>query len=321
MAETGQDIRLAANFLKNGKLVAIPTETVYGLAGNALNPEAVASIFETKNRPSFDPLIIHISGIGQAEKYTEDFPKPLQKLAEKFWPGPLTLLLPRKNIVPDLVTSGLDRVAVRVPDHELTLALLKSLEFPLAAPSANPFGYISPTTAEHVDAQLGEKIPYILDGGPCKVGLESTIVGMEGEEVIIYRLGGLEIAEIESIIGEMKIKDHSSSNPQAPGLLESHYAPLKPFILGNLDELIPDFQKRNIDFAVLSFSRQIEEIPAGRQFCLSGNSDLKEAAANLFAGMRQLDESGAEVILAELVPEDGLGKAINDRLKRAAAKV
>lgn len=320
MAESGQDIRLAANFLKDGKLVAIPTETVYGLAGNALNPEAVASIFETKNRPSFDPLIIHVSGIGQIEKYVEDFPKPLQKLAEKFWPGPLTLLLPRKNVIPDLVTSGLDRVAVRVPDHELTLALLKSLDFPLAAPSANPFGYISPTTAGHVDAQLGEKIPYILDGGPCKVGLESTIVGMEGEEVIIYRLGGLEIAEIESIVGDVKIKDHSSSNPQAPGLLESHYSPRKPFILGNLDEIIPDFQSRKVDFSVLSFNRQIEGIPMGRQFCLSGNSDLKEAAANLFAAMRQLDESGAEVILAELMPEFGLGRAINDRLKRAASK-
>jgi L-threonylcarbamoyladenylate synthase len=320
MAQKGQDIRLAANFLKEGKLVAIPTETVYGLAGNALNPAAVASIFETKNRPSFDPLIIHVSGIDQVEKYTEDFPKQLQKLAEKFWPGPLTLLLPRKNIIPDLVTSGLDRVAVRVPDHELSLALLASLDFPLAAPSANPFGYISPTTAEHVDAQLGEKIPYILDGGPCKVGLESTIVGMEGEEVIIYRLGGLEIAEIESIVGKVKIKDHSSSNPQAPGLLESHYAPRKPFILGNLDELISDFQSRKVDFAVLSFTSKIEEISVERQFCLSENSDLKEAAANLFAAMRQLDESGAEVILAELMPEVGLGRAINDRLKRAAAK-
>jgi L-threonylcarbamoyladenylate synthase len=320
MAQKGQDIRLAANFLKEGKLVAIPTETVYGLAGNALNPAAVASIFETKNRPSFDPLIIHVSWIGHVEKYTEDFPKPLQKLAEKFWPGPLTLLLPRKNNIPDLVTSGLDRVAVRVPDHELTLALLKSLEFPLAAPSANPFGYISPTTAEHVDAQLGKKIPYILDGGPCKVGLESTIVGMEGEEVIIYRLGGLEIAEIESIVGKVKIKDHSSSNPQAPGLLESHYAPRKPFILGNLDDLICNFQSKKVDFAVVSLNRIIEEIPTERQFCLSENSDLKEAAANLFAAMRQLDESEAEVILAELMPEVGLGRAINDRLKRAAAK-
>ena len=320
MAATGQDIGLAANFLKEGKLVAVPTETVYGLAGNALNPEAVASIFETKNRPSFDPLIIHISGIEQVEKYTKDFPETLQKLAEKFWPGPLTLLLPRKHIIPDLVTSGLDRVAVRVPDHPITLALLRSLDLPLAAPSANPFGYISPTTAEHVNAQLGEIIPYILDGGPCKVGLESTIVGMEGEEVVIYRLGGLEIAEIESVVGEVKIKNHSSSNPQAPGLLESHYAPIKPFILGNLDEIIPNFQTRKVDFAVLSFDSKIEGISTERQFCLSVNSDLKEAAANLFAAMRQLDECGAEVILAELMPEFGLGRAINDRLKRAAAK-
>lgn len=320
MAWIGQDISLAANFLKEGKLVAIPTETVYGLAGNALNPEAVASIFETKNRPNFDPLIIHVSGIEQLGKYTTDFPKPLHKLAEKFWPGPLTLLLPRKNIIPDLVTSGLDRVAVRVPDHPITLALLKNLDFPLAAPSANPFGYISPTTANHVDAQLGEKIPYILDGGPCQLGLESTIVGMEGEEVIIYRLGGLEISEIESVVGEVKIQDHSSSNPQAPGLLESHYAPRKPFILGNLDELIPDFQSRKIDFAVLSYDRIIKNLSPERQVCLSKKSDLKEAAANLFAAMRLLDEGSAEVILAELLPQIGLGKAINDRLKRAAAK-
>ncbi len=320
MAEIGQNIELAANYLKEGKLVAVPTETVYGLAGNALNPEAVASIFETKNRPNFDPLIIHVSGIGQVEKYTKDFPKTLQKLAEKFWPGPLTLLLPRKDIIPDLVTSGLDRVAVRVPDHPSALALLKSLDLPLAAPSANPFGYISPTTAEHVNAQLGQKIPYILDGGACKVGLESTIVGMEGEEVIVYRIGGLEISEIESIIGEVKIKDHSSSNPQAPGLLESHYAPRIPFLLGNLNEMIPDFQTRKVDFSVLSFGRKIEGISTERQFCLSVNSDLKEAAATLFAAMRQLDECGAKVILAELMPEFGLGRAINDRLKRAAAK-
>lgn len=321
MAGRGQDIGLAANFLKEGKLVAIPTETVYGLAGNALNPEAVASIFETKNRPNFDPLIIHISGIEEVGKYTTDFPKLLHNLAEKFWPGPLTLLLTRKNNIPDLVTSGLDRVAVRVPDHLITIALLKSLDFPLAAPSANPFGYISPTTAKHVDAQLGEKIPYILDGGPCQVGLESTIVGMESEEVVIYRLGGLEISEIESVVGKVKIQDHSSSNPQAPGLLESHYAPRKPFIIGNLDELIPDFQSRKIDFSVLSYDRIIKNLSAERQFCLSEKSDLKEAAANLFAAMRLLDEGSAEVILAELLPQIGLGKAINDRLKRAAAKI
>lgn len=321
MAEIGQNILEAADFLKKGKLVAIPTETVYGLAGNALNPEAVASIFETKNRPSFDPLIIHVSAVEQVQLYTEGFPDQLQKLATRFWPGPLTLLLPRKNNIPDLVTSGLDRVAVRVPDHPLTQELLALLDFPLAAPSANPFGYISPTTAAHVEAQLGPKIPYILDGGSCEVGLESTIVGMENKEVVIYRLGGLEVAEIEAVVGKVKVKDHSSSNPQAPGLLESHYSPAKPFILGKLDELIAEFRRREIDFAVLSFESTFQDIGALRQISLSQKGDLKQAAANLFAAMRVLDQSDASVILAELMPEIGLGRAINDRLKRAATKV
>jgi L-threonylcarbamoyladenylate synthase len=320
MAEKGQNIEVAADFLKEGNLVAIPTETVYGLAGDALNSQAVARIFETKNRPSFDPLIIHISSIRDVEKYSNEFPKALRKLAEKFWPGPLTLLLPKNEMIPDLVTSGLDRVAIRVPNHPLTLELLNSLNFPLAAPSANPFGYISPTSAEHVNAQLGEKIPYILDGGPCKVGLESTIVGMEKGEIIIYRLGGLEISQIESVVGEVKIRDHSSSNPQAPGLLENHYSPRKPFILGNLNELIPEYLNRRVDFAVLSFSEKIQGLPPERQACLSANSSLIEAATNLFAFMRQLDESGAEVILSEPLPDSGLGMAINDRLKRASVK-
>ena len=321
MAETGQDILRAAAFLKFEKLVAIPTETVYGLAGNALNPESVALIFETKERPTFDPLIIHVSGIREVEKYTLEFPEQLQKLATHFWPGPLTLLLPRKPIIPDLVTAGLDRVAVRVPAHELTLSLLRSLDFPLAAPSANPFGYISPTTSAHVEAQLGAKIPYILDGGPCSIGLESTIVGMEGEEVVVYRLGGLEISSIESIVGPVKIKDHSSSNPTAPGLLESHYAPRKPFLVGDLEGLISDFEKKGVSFAVLSLSRKTSSISPERQFSLSDCGDLKEAAANLFAAMRKLDDTDATVILAEWMPEIGLGRAINDRLKRASTIV
>ena len=165
MALIGQDISQAKRVLDEGELVAIPTETVYGLAGNALNPVAVASIFETKNRPSFDPLIVHIPSLDVAENYVIDIPDPLRKLAEQFWPGPLTLLLPRKNTIPDIVTSGLERVAIRVPDHSLTLELLSQLDFPLAAPSANPFGYISPTSPQHVDAQLGERISYILDAG------------------------------------------------------------------------------------------------------------------------------------------------------------
>lgn len=320
MAEIGQNIFEAADFLRQGKLVAIPTETVYGLAGNALNPAAVALIFETKNRPSFDPLIIHVSTVDQVPLYTEQFPDQLRMLAARFWPGPLTLLLPRKKNIPDLVTSGLERVAIRVPDHPLAQGLLSRLDFPLAAPSANPFGYISPTTAAHVEAQLGTKIPYILDGGSCEVGLESTIVGLEDDKVVIYRLGGLEIVEIEALVGKVIIKDHSTSNPQAPGLLDTHYAPRKPFFLGELEQLIEDFGKRKIDFSVLSFEGKFNHIAGQRQIILSKNGDLKEAAAHLFAAMRTLDETGADVILAELMPDIGLGKAINDRLRRAAAK-
>lgn len=320
MAQIGKDIDLAKSFLEQGQLVGIPTETVYGLAGNALNPESVALIFETKNRPAFDPLILHTSSMDRVNDFVAEFPEKLKALAENFWPGPLTLLLPRKPIVPDLVTSGLERVAVRIPKHPLTLALLESLEFPLAAPSANPFGYISPTRPEHVNAQLGDKIPYILDGGPCEVGLESTIVGMEGEDILIYRLGGLEIAEIEKLLGSVKIKSSSSSNPQAPGLLESHYAPRKPFILGDLRELIAGHLDKKEDFAVLSYSDFFPEIKVENQLALSRNRNLHEAAKNLFAAMRRLDEGSASVILAELMPEEGLGRAINDRLRRAAVK-
>lgn len=320
MAEIGKDIVKAKLLLQKGKLVAIPTETVYGLAGNALDSEAVALIFETKNRPSFDPLILHTSSIERVEDFVASFPEKLKMLAENFWPGPLTLLLPRKPIVPDLVTSGLDRVAVRVPKHPLTLALLESLDFPLAAPSANPFGYISPTSPSHVAAQLGEKIPYILDGGVCDVGLESTIVGLEEDEIVVYRLGGLEIATIEKLVGPVKIKDHSSSNPQAPGLLESHYAPRKPFILGDLRQLIAENIEAKSNFAVLSHSDYFPGILPENQIALSPNKNLHEAAKNLFAAMRKLDEGNSAVILAELMPEVGLGRAINDRLRRAAAK-
>lgn len=320
MAEIGKDIEKAKSLLQQGDLVAIPTETVYGLAGNALNPESVALIFETKNRPAFDPLILHTSSIDRVGDFVGSFPEKLKILAENFWPGPLTLLLPRKPIVPDLVTSGLGRVAVRVPNHPITLALLESLDFPLAAPSANPFGYISPTKPEHVEAQLGGKIQYILDGGVCEVGLESTILGMEEDEIVIYRLGGLEVSEIEKLVGAVKVKDISSSNPQAPGLLESHYAPRKPFILGDLKVLVKENLEKKTDFSVLSFSSLFPEISIENQVALSPERNLHEAAKNLFSAMRNLDEGNSAVILAELLPEEGLGRAINDRLRRAAVK-
>lgn len=320
MAEIGQDIAKARKVLESGQLVGIPTETVYGLAGNALNPDAVSLIFETKNRPAFDPLILHTSSLDRVSEFVSDFPVQLKVLGERFWPGPLTLLLPKKSIVPDLVTSGLDRVAVRVPNHRLTLDLLEQLDFPLAAPSANPFGYISPTSAAHVEAQLGQKITYILDGGDCQVGLESTIVGLENGQVTIYRLGGLDISEIEKAIGSVAIKDHSSSNPSAPGQLDSHYAPRKPFLLGDLDSLIAQQRAMGTEFAVLSFSSFFEEVDGENQIALSPTGNFHEAAQRLFSAMRRLDEGPASLILAELVPDEGLGRAINDRLRRAAVK-
>ncbi|MDA0314317.1 MAG: L-threonylcarbamoyladenylate synthase [Bacteroidetes bacterium] len=318
MAEVGVDIQKAAAFLRQGQLVAIPTETVYGLAGNALDIKSISSIFETKNRPSFDPLILHVASLDRIHPFISEFPEKLKRLAEAFWPGPLTLLIPKKSIIPDLVTSGLDRVAVRVPNHPLSLALLDQLDFPLAAPSANPFGYISPTQAGHVAAQLGAQIPYILDGGACAVGLESTIVGMDEEEqVVIYRLGGLELSKIESLVGSVIVQAHSSSNPSAPGQLASHYAPRKPFVLGNLTELVPQLIQQGKEVGVLSFSNHFPSLPSDRQVVLSATQNLKEAAQRLFMAMRLLDESDAELIVAEFVPETGLGLAINDRLRRA----
>lgn len=318
MAETGTDIQKAKHFLQQNELVAIPTETVYGLAANALDPIAVAKIFEAKQRPTFDPLIVHTFGLSEVETFTTGIHPVLLKLAEAFWPGPLTLLLPKKSNVPDLTTSGLDRVGVRVPDHTLTLSLLRELAFPLAAPSANPFGYISPTTAGHVNKQLGEKVSYILDGGQCRVGLESTIVGEENGEIIIYRLGGLSIDAIEGVAGKVSVQLNQSSNPNAPGQLKSHYAPAKPVIIGNINLLLEAYKGKKI--AVLSFGEFSANDNVFIEKNLSVNGDLREAAANLFSYLRLLDESEAEVIITDYVPDSDLGLAINDRLRRAAAK-
>jgi len=316
MAEIGNDIKKAKAILEEGGLVGIPTETVYGLAGNALNPDAVAQIFAVKNRPDFDPLIIHTGSIDQISKYTLDITPELESLAKVFWPGPLTLLLPRKSIVPDLVTSGLDHVAVRVPQHPLTQALLAELDFPLAAPSANPFGYISPTTAAHVNDQLGDLIPYILDGGSCEVGLESTIVGVEDGQITVYRLGGIDVAAIEHIVGPVNILSHSSSNPKSPGMLKSHYAPRKKIILGDIDQMLKGFNNEKV--GILSFINRYPEVE--ECFVLSPEGNFIEAAKNLFTALRFLDQADVSIILAELLPEENLGRAINDRLRRASVK-
>lgn len=312
----GTDISAAGQFLEAGHPIGIPTETVYGLAANALSPAAVARIFEVKNRPTFDPLIVHVSDAVAAQKYALHWPDTARRLAEAFWPGPLTLLLEKREIVPDLVTAGLPRVGLRVPSHPLTLQLLQTLSFPLAAPSANPFGYISPTTAQHVFDQLQSLIPYILDGGPCRVGVESTIIGFEDGKTVVYRLGGLSMEQLEQVAGPLTLQLHQSSNPAAPGMLTTHYAPRKPLYLGSIDELQERFPKLRAGLLTL---RPLHHKPAGA-LCISLSSagDLNEAAQNLFAAMRLLDQSDVDVIFAEPMPETGLGRAINDRLKRAA---
>lgn len=306
---------MAANYLAAGQLVAIPTETVYGLAGNASDPNVVLRIFETKNRPTFDPLIVHTHSVSELAKYVVEIPPMAKALFEEFSPGPLTILLPKKAGIPDLVTSGLPSVAIRIPNHPLTLELLKSLSFPLAAPSANPFGYISPTTAQHVFNQLKGKLPYILDGGSCQVGVESTIIGFENEKPVIHRLGGIPLEAIEKITGPLTVRN-SSSNPSTPGQLLSHYAPRKKLIQGNVNELLEKYQNEKV--AVISFSCRYEK--AAYNYVLSEKADLHDAAKNLFAAMRLADESDATLLAAEIFPNEGLGMAINDRLKRASAR-
>ena len=319
MADIGTDIGKAASILRSGGLVGIPTETVYGLAGDATDDQAVSRIFLVKARPVFDPLIVHVAGIDALDRFALEIPPRLADLMEQHWPGPLTVLLPRRKNIPDLVTSGLDRAGFRCPAHPLTQELLRGIDFPLAAPSANPFGYVSPTTANHVDRQLGERIPYILDGGACRVGLESTIVGWEEDGVVIHRLGGLPVEEIERITGRVRIHSHSSSNPTAPGQLQSHYAPLKKVLFGPLRDLAEQAKRSGTRFALLGFQSDhgIEGSACTRILSPAGTTE--EAARNLFGHLRDLDESEADIILTEPVPQTGLGPAINDRLRRASA--
>ena len=300
-------------------MVGIPTETVYGLAGNAFNLEAVTKIFKVKNRPFFDPLIVHTYSWEQVTSFCFDIPKLASQLAASFWPGPLTLLLKRKNIIPDLVTAGSDRVAVRVPRHPITLSLLEQLDFPLAAPSANPFGYISPTTAQHVQDQLGAQIPYVLDGGSSEVGLESTIIGFdEKEQPELYRLGGIGVETIESITGKLVNKVQAGSDPEAPGMLEKHYAPKKEFKVGDIDAMLPSYSFDEV--ALLVWGKHYQGIKPAHQIVLSENNNLEEAAQKLFSALRELDNLPVRTILADWVPDEGLGRAINDRLRRAAAQ-
>lgn len=316
------DATKAASFLSNGKLVALPTETVYGLGANALDEAAVANIFAAKNRPAFDPLIIHQSSAERILRYAREVPEEARKLANAFWPGPLTLVLPKLDVVPDLVSAGLKTVALRVPDHPLTQAMLEQVDFPVAAPSANPFGFVSPTCAQHVADQLGDRIDFILDGGQCRVGLESTIVGFAGGEPTVLRKGGLAIEDIEAVLGRsVAVRTHSSSSPEAPGMLSRHYSP------GNRIELFEELDDQtpvSTNTAWITFGRGgpsfFQREPGSIEvYDLSPKGNLAEAAQQLFRVLRLMAERKYDYVAVELLPEQGLGRAINDRLRRAAA--
>ncbi|MEY3178963.1 MAG: hypothetical protein RJB42_1204 [Bacteroidota bacterium] len=313
--EIGSDINKAKLLLEQGELVAIPTETVYGLAGNGLSPAAIGKIYAAKNRPQFNPLILHVADLDQLGKWVQAVPNACRDLINKLSPGPITYLLPKSDSVPDIVTAGSHRVAIRIPAHDLTLSLLSQLDFPLAAPSANPSGYVSPVTSQHVYEGLSGIIPYILEGGAAKVGLESTIVGFEEGKIVVHRLGGIAAEEIEALTGQEVELRLAHAAPTAPGQLKSHYATKKPLLLGDIKQLYQENTGKKI--GVLSFQTNYE-LPGIIQYQLSPSGNIDEAASQLFSTMRKLDQVDVDLILAEIFPDCGLGKAINDRLARAA---
>ena len=313
------NIKIAADLLERGEIIAMPTETVYGLAGNIFNEEAIKMIFELKKRPLFNPLIVHIPSIDTLEDIVEEIPIKAKNLADVFWPGPLTLILKKKSTVPDLVTAGKDTVAVRIPNHPLTLQLLEKLDFPLAAPSANPFGSISPTTPSHVFGYFSGKLPMVLDGGDCERGIESTIIGFEGEDPIVYRLGSIALEDIEEVVGPVKVRNKKESAPTAPGMLSRHYAPDTPtYMVEDVSQFIA--QNPNMKIGVIIFKEPLQVTENIHQVVLSESGDLKEATSRLYAVLHYLDGMDLDLIVAERFPNEGLGKSINDRLERATKK-
>ena len=310
-------MREAAALIKAGGIVAFPTETVYGLGASAFNPLAVARIFEAKERPLFDPLIVHISDLYQMSLLASHIDKRAGRLAGRFWPGPLTLILPKHDSVPDIVTAGLDTVAIRMPDHLIALDLITRSGSPIAAPSANRFGYLSPTRAAHVLEQLGDRVDMIIDGGDCAVGIESTIISLVGDKNIVLRPGGVPAEDIEALIGPVETRAETAKNPEAPGQLPHHYSPSVPVELADDIRQI-DFTRPDAGF--LLFQDPGFSVPDARTEILSKNGDLKEASANLFSALHRLDGMNIQVIIAESVPETSLGVAIMDRLRKAARK-
>lgn len=319
---TEHDILAAAQALRDGELVAFPTETVYGLGANALNPIAVAKIFEIKERPRFDPLIVHVADVSQADEVVESIPEIAKTLMEKFWPGPMSFVLNKLPCVPDIVTAGLPGVAIRCPSHDVARRLIRAAGIPIAAPSANRFGLVSPTTGSHVMESFGDRLSFVLDDGPCKIGVESTVVSfMDTNDGLpkLLRHGGITQEQIESVTGTIKTHMHEESQPTSPGQLSRHYSPATPLLFSN-DDSLAEMKNGKSKIGLLGFQSPSSSEDFAAIEILSKKGDYPEAAANLFAAMRRLDALGLDLIIAEPIPEIGLGRAIMDRLRRAAAR-
>jgi L-threonylcarbamoyladenylate synthase len=300
MTKITKNIETAVEELRKGEVIALPTETVYGLSANALNTDSVLKIFEIKERPQFNPLIVHVSDISEIEKYSDNISGEVFKLVDMFSPGPITYILKKNKVIPDIVTAGLDSVALRIPSHKMFREVLKLLSIPIAAPSANMFGRISPTTAEEVIKELTGKVNYVLDGGKCEVGIESTVISFLEDEIKILRPGYITKEDIEHTIG-IKVTRGEDESILSPGLLKFHYAPATPlYITDNIEELI---KFKDDKIGILDFTNY---------------QDLREIAANFFSLLRKLDESNYDIIAAQKVTSEGLGLAINDRLEKAS---
>jgi L-threonylcarbamoyladenylate synthase len=314
--DAGDAIAEAARALRGGGVVAFPTETVYGLGADAFNPQAVARVFELKGRPRFDPLIVHVASVEEADRVLALIPNAARDLMRRFWPGPLTLVLPKREALPDLVTAGLPNAAVRMPAHPLARRLLEEAGTPIAAPSANRFGRTSPTTAAHVRKQFPAGLDGLVDGGPCPIGVESTILGFDPDGAPrLLRPGGLPLEELEAVLGPIRTGPIDTSGPcPAPGLLAAHYAPHTPLRF-DPKTLFPSGKK----WGWLGVGQPQEPARYAVVESLGDPDDLRTAAARLFAALHRLDELRLDGIDAFRVPETGLGRAINDRLRRAAA--
>ncbi len=323
LSDSPEDLAIAAAALREGLLVVIPTETVYGLGANALDARALARVFEAKERPSFDPLIVHVSEPEGADEVADIRVPYARELMDRFWPGPLTLVLPKKACVPDLATSGLPNVAVRCPAHPVAREIIRLAGVPVAAPSANPFGRLSPTKASHVAAWLGDRVDYIVDGGSCAIGVESTVLDLTSDPPLVLRPGGLAVELLREVAPSVEIFDRSTTSPRAPGQLPSHYSPRLPLRLadaGAIHCVRPHGRAAALCFGAESALLTEDAGFFARVVDLSPRRDPIEAAAALFERLHSLDLGDWDELWAERLPDEGLGRAVNDRLYKASEK-